>query len=164
VTQESLRQPAADTVDTASTARRSVLAGVGLAGVAALSACGTSSTPSGGAAPAGSSPGGLASGSGSGGGGGTALGSASEIPVRGGKIFATDKVVVTQPSAGQFKGFSAVCTHEGCIVDKVVSGTIRCPCHGSEYSITDGSVVAGPAPSPLPAKPVTVTGSEISLG
>ena len=82
----------------------------------------------------------------------------------GGKIFAAQKVVVTQPSAGDFKAFSAICTHMGCTVDQVANGTIDCPCHGSEFSITNGAVQAGPAPSPLPAKAITVTGDNIMLG
>lgn len=125
--------------------RRAMLAGVGLAGVAAIAACGSSS----GSASAG---------------GGSVLGSTSEIPVGGGKVFKAEQVVVTQPAAGQFKGFSAVCTHMGCLVDQVADGTIDCPCHGSMFSIKDGSVVGGPAPSPLPEQQVTVTGSKISLG
>ena len=103
-------------------------------------------------------------GSGSSGGGGTgALASTSEIPVGGGKVFAAEKVVVTQPSAGKFKAFSAVCTHQQCIVDRVSNGTIDCPCHGSEFSVQNGSVVAGPAPSPLPEKSINVAGGKITL-
>jgi Rieske Fe-S protein len=85
----------------------------------------------------------------------------SDIPVGGGKIFDAQKVVVTQPAAGQFKAFSAICTHMGCTVGSVSGGLIKCPCHGSEYSIQDGSVKGGPAPKALPAKQVTVTGDEI---
>jgi Rieske Fe-S protein len=73
------------------------------------------------------------------------------------------KVVVTQPATGQFKGFSAVCTHLQCVVDQVADGTIDCPCHGSKYSVKDGSVVNGPAPKPLAAQPITVSGEKISL-
>ena len=87
----------------------------------------------------------------------------SEIPVGGGKVFDTQKVVVTQPTAGQFKAFTAVCTHQGCTVSTVKDGTINCPCHGSKYSIADGSVQGGPAPAPLAAKTVTVNGDEITV-
>src|SRR6201982_4243949 len=76
---------------------------------------------------------------------GTVLGAASDIPVGGGAIYAAAKVVVTQPASGQYKAFSAVCTHVGCLVNKVTSGTIGCPCHGSEFKITNGAVVAGAA-------------------
>jgi Rieske Fe-S protein len=94
---------------------------------------------------------------------GTLLGQASEIPVGGGKVFTDAKVVVTQPTKGVFKGFSAVCTHVGCLCNQVADGTIDCPCHGSKFTITTGAVVAGPAPSPLPAAPITVTGGKILL-
>ena len=55
------------------------------------------------------------------------------------------RVVVTQPTAGEFRGFGIVCTHDGCELNAVANGTINCPCHGSRYAITDGSVVRGPA-------------------
>ena len=95
---------------------------------------------------------------------GSALATTSEIPVGGGKIFTSEKVVVTQPNSSDFKAFSAVCTHMGCIVSTISNGTIDCPCHGSQYSISTGAVVGGPAPSPLPAQAIKVTGSNIFLG
>ncbi len=94
---------------------------------------------------------------------GTVLGQASEIPVGGGAIYTAAKVVVTQPASGQYKAFSAVCTHVGCIVNKVTNGTIDCPCHGSEFKITNGAVVTGPAPSPLPAKQITIVDGQVIL-
>ncbi|MGW6563241.1 Rieske (2Fe-2S) protein [Streptomyces hydrogenans] len=95
--------------------------------------------------------------------GGAPLTATSEIPVGGGTVFKDRKVVVTQPTEGEFKAFSAVCTHQGCLVDKVADGTIDCPCHGSKYRIADGSVAAGPAPRPLPAEEITVSGGTITL-
>ena len=138
------------------TTRRAALAGAGLAGLATtLAACGGgSSSPS--SSPASGS--GQAASSGS-----AALASTSEIPVGGGKVFSAEKVVVTQPTAGEFKAFSAVCTHLGCLVDKVASGTIDCPCHGSKYSVKNGSVVSGPAPRPLPGQKIKVAGGKIKL-
>jgi len=145
----------------AETTRRGMLAGVGLAGLAGpLAGCsgGSASTPN---ATASSS--GAAGGSGQAAGRGGALTSTGAIPVGGGKIFVSERVVVTQPSRGQFKGFSAVCTHMQCIVDQIANGTINCPCHGSKFSITDGHVVAGPAPSPLPAQSLKIQSGRISL-
>jgi len=150
--------------------RRGVLAGVGLVGLAgAVSACssgGSSSSPAGAAsastAPA-SAPGSASAAAGTGSATG-ALATTSEIPVGSGKIFTEQKVVVTQPTSGDFKAFSAVCTHMGCIVSQISNGTIDCPCHGSQYSIKDGAVVAGPAPSPLPAEPIKLSGTSIVLG
>lgn len=85
---------------------------------------------------------------------GMVLGAAAEVPVGGGTVYPKAEVVVTQPRAGDFKAFSAICTHMHCLVSGVSDGTIYCPCHGSRFSITDGSVVVGPATLPLPAKQV----------
>ncbi|MFF4397928.1 Rieske (2Fe-2S) protein [Streptomyces sp. NPDC001480] len=95
--------------------------------------------------------------------GGQDLGATGDIPVGGGKVFADRKVVVTQPKEGEFKAFSAICTHMGCTVNKVANGTIDCPCHGSKYHIADGAVAHGPAQRPLPPKKITVNGKSIRL-
>ncbi len=92
-----------------------------------------------------------------------ALASTADIPVGGGKILAAQKLVVTQPKAGTFKAFSNVCTHQGCAVSSISDGTIICPCHGSTFDIADGSVVDGPARSPLAAKKIKVSGKSITL-
>jgi Rieske Fe-S protein len=147
----------------ASTTRRGMLAGVGLAGLAGtLAAC---SSNSGSPAASGGSPSASAAGGSSAGTSqtGSVLTATSAIPVGGGKVFASQRVVVTQPTADEFKGFSAVCTHMQCIVDQVSNGTIDCPCHGSQFSIKDGSVVAGPAPSPLPTQAIKVQDGKIAL-
>jgi Rieske Fe-S protein len=91
------------------------------------------------------------------------LGHTADIPLGGGMIFTDAKVVVTQPAKGVFKAFSAICTHVGCLCNQVADGTIDCPCHGSKFKITDGAVVAGPAPTALPAAPITVADGKIML-
>ncbi|NYG57770.1 Rieske Fe-S protein [Nocardioides daedukensis] len=92
----------------------------------------------------------------------TGLLSTEDVPVGGGVILAEEKLVVTQPTAGEFKGFTAVCTHQGCIVS-AVSTTIDCGCHQSKFSLSDGSVQGGPAPSPLESRDLSVTGDQINL-
>jgi Rieske Fe-S protein len=87
---------------------------------------------------------------------GAVLGKAADVPVGGGTVFRDRKIVVTQPTAGEFVGFSAVCTHQGCIVADVADGTINCTCHGSKFEIADGAVADGPAGQPLPPEPVSV--------
>jgi len=86
----------------------------------------------------------------------------ADVPVGGGVILAEQKLVITQPTKGDFKGFTAVCTHQGCLVDEVTD-TINCPCHGSIFSIEDGSVVGGPAPASLAEKKLVVDGDSIDL-
>jgi Rieske Fe-S protein len=98
-----------------------------------------------------------------GGGSADALAKTSDIPVDGGKVFNAQKVVVTQPKQGDFKAFTAICTHMGCTVSKVQHGSIMCPCHGSKFSAADGSVQGGPATSPLAAKQIKVDGDSITL-
>ena len=71
--------------------------------------------------------------------------------------------MVTQPTQGDFKAFSAVCTHQGCVVAEIKGEDIDCNCHGSKFSIKDGSVVSGPATQPLQALKATVSGGEISV-
>ncbi|MGW3953901.1 Rieske (2Fe-2S) protein [Streptomyces sp. NPDC004752] len=94
---------------------------------------------------------------------GQELAHTSDIPVGGGKVFAQQKIVVTQPTPSNFKAFSAICTHRGCTVNRVADGTIDCPCHGSRFHIADGSVAHGPALLPLPAKSIKVQGNSIHL-
>jgi len=100
-------------------------------------------------------------GGGGGGGGAPALTTTAKVPVGGGQILAAQKIVVTQPKAGTFAAFTAVCTHAGCIVDSVSGGTINCPCHGSKFNISNGSVVNGPAAAPLAPVSIKVQGSSI---
>ena len=91
------------------------------------------------------------------------LTSAADVPVGGGVIFPDKQVVVTQPVEGEFKCFTAVCTHQGCIVSSVQAGGIRCECHGSAFSIDHGTAVNPPATNPLTEVPITVDGEEISI-
>ena len=92
-----------------------------------------------------------------------ALGPISQVPVGGGRIFRTYKVVVTQPAAGTFKAFNAECTHAGCLVDSVLNGKINCPCHPGVFRIDDGSVVSGPPPRPLAPAMVSIQGDQLYL-
>ncbi len=145
--------------------RRRILitGGVVVAAAAATAACGSSTpaassatsaapTDAGAASPADSMPAGAA-----------VEAPIADIAVGGGVIYADQKVVVTQPTSGDFKAFSAVCTHKGCTVSEVADGLITCACHGSQYSIDDGSVQKGPATAPLPAMPVTVSGDTVMV-
>lgn len=142
--------------------RRAVVAGTGILAVsAALAACSSYGNPAGSAPDV---PGDQAADSAGqpAASGGQALGSTSEVPVGGGKVF-NQEVVVTQPTPGDFKAFSAICTHTGCPVSTVANGTINCTCHGSKYAIANGSVVNGPARKALAERQITVSGDTIQL-
>ena len=154
--------PAATDADTSAAScacwsrRESLLvAGVAVAGTAGLTACGSSAGEAVSSA-AGSAASGAASAA------SDAI-AAADIPVGGGKVFDKLKVVVTQPTAGDFKAFSAVCTHQGCTVNGVSNGVITCPCHGSTFDVATGAVVQGPATQALPTKSVTVGADGIKV-
>ncbi|GGT27825.1 Rieske (2Fe-2S) protein [Nonomuraea spiralis] len=144
-----------------------MIAGVGAGGLAlAISACGGSAeTPAATAPDAGGQSSAPQSGSpqSSAPQAGGALAKTADIPVGGGTVFKDQKVVVTQPTAGEFKAFSAICTHKGCPVGSVADGAIVCPCHGSKFNIADGSVADGPADKPLAAQQIKVEGDQITL-
>lgn len=140
------------------TSRRAVIVGAGIGAAATVAACSTygkepaaesSSAPAGESTPP-------ASGAPS-----AALTKTADVPVGSGVI--VDEIVITQPTAGDFKGFSSVCPHRGCNVNEIVDGLIKCPCHGSEFSL-DGAVAKGPATKPLTSKAITVEGDSIVTG
>jgi Rieske Fe-S protein len=137
--------------------RRTVIIGAGLGVVtAALAACSAYGKPaadsSSSSAPAEKSGPSTAP---------SALAKTADVPVGGGVI--VGDIVVTQPTAGVFKGLSSVCTHAGCNVSAIVDGAIDCPCHGSKFNL-DGTVANGPATKPLETKPITVQGDSIVAG
>jgi Rieske Fe-S protein len=134
--------------------RRTVLAAAAATGL--LAAC---SSGSGGQAEPSTPPsptGGTTAGT-----GGTVLAAVDEVPVGGGFVNSQERVVVTQPAAGQYKAFSAVCPHEGCLVSRVADNVIGCACHGSQFSAESGDVERGPAPSGLAELAVAVDGGNI---
>ncbi|MEV4438765.1 Rieske (2Fe-2S) protein [Streptomyces sp. NPDC049577] len=92
------------------------------------------------------------------------LGAAGDVPVGGAKLYREQKLVVVQPAKGRYKAFSAVCTHAGCVVDKVEGDEISCPCHGSRFDAKTGKVLQGPAGAPLPEVPVKETGGKLVAG
>ncbi|MFD9411935.1 ubiquinol-cytochrome c reductase iron-sulfur subunit [Streptomyces sp. NPDC059989] len=146
--------------DPTRTARRTVLAaGAATLAGGALAACGSDGDAATAGSGAASTPAGSASASApatASAGAGKAIAKAADVPVGGGTILKEEKLVITQPTAGSFRCFTAVCTHQGCLVNKVENGTIDCPCHGSMFKDTDGAVAKGPATRPLAEKKITV--------
>ena len=140
------------------TTRRAVLGGVAAVGAGVvLASCGsggsTDSTGGDEASDSGGSGGDVAAGG--------EIGTTADVPVGGGTVFQEQKVVVTQQIEGDFKAFTAVCTHQGCTVGSVNGDTIQCNCHGSQFNATDGTVKKGPAPKALAPKKITVEGDKL---
>ena len=128
--------------------RREVLiAGAMAGGAMALVGCSTSGDGAA-DAPEGTAP-------------GEVLADTAEVPVGGGVVNQSARVVVTQPSEGEYRAFSAVCPHQGCLVANVLDEQIICPCHDSRFSAGDGAVLQGPATTGLAEIAVTVEGTDI---
>ncbi|TFC27179.1 Rieske (2Fe-2S) protein [Cryobacterium sp. TMT2-18-3] len=89
----------------------------------------------------------------------------ADIPV-GGSIEASldgKPILISQPTAGTVVAFSAICTHQGCVV-KSAKDEFGCPCHGSKFDRATGEALAGPATEPLAPVKVTVTGDAVTAG
>ncbi|MER5644250.1 Rieske (2Fe-2S) protein [Streptosporangium sp. NPDC002524] len=130
-------------------ARRQVIAAAGaVACGAALAGCG------GGESAAAAVPPGIK---------GKVVARTADVPVGGGKVIAKWKIVITQPSPGVFRAFSASCPHRGCAVGRVGDGVIRCPCHGSEFAADSGKCLKGPAEAPLVRYALRVEGDGIVM-
>ncbi|MFI1099704.1 Rieske (2Fe-2S) protein [Streptomyces melanogenes] len=133
-------------------ARRTVLKGAALAGAAGLgvAACSTDSKLGHAETPTPTAP--------------VALGAPEEIPVGGAKLYREQRLMVSCPAKGEYKAFSAQCTHAGCVLDKVEDGHGNCPCHGSRFDVMTGKPVHGPATVPLPSVPVQVKDGKLVAG
>jgi len=138
--------------------RRTVLAGSGLvvAGLA-IAACSSDGAvePSDSASADSGSPEDL--------GGSQVLLPVADVAVGGGVVVSSPPIVITQPTKGQINGFTAICSHQGCLVAKVEDNEIICPCHGSRFSAVDGSVLNGPAEQGLATAAVSVEGTNVVL-
>ena len=143
-----------DNLSARNASRRAVVAG--MAGMPLMAACGSDEESGGSGGEGVASPDEPRP---SGGG----LTTKADIPVGSGKIFPGEEVVVTQPAADEFKAFSAVCTHQGCVVSSLEGKEINCKCHGSKFSIEDGSVINGPAKKSLEELQVTAEGDNLTV-
>jgi nitrite reductase/ring-hydroxylating ferredoxin subunit len=67
--------------------------------------------------------------------------------------------------AGAFYAFGDTCTHQGCsLAEGDLEATIvTCPCHGSQFDVTTGEVVRGPAGEPVGSYPVRLEGDALRV-
>jgi len=95
----------------------------------------------------------------------TEVAALADIPVGGAiaVMFDGSQIIVSQPTAGEVVAFSAICTHQGCIVVPEKKG-LNCPCHQSLFDPATGAVLKGPATEPLPPVTVTLDGDRILAG
>ncbi|MBZ5498421.1 MAG: Rieske 2Fe-2S domain-containing protein [Acidobacteriia bacterium] len=90
-------------------------------------------------------------------------GKVSELRPNVGKIFkfGSKPGLLIQTPAGEYRAFSAVCTHLDCTVQySTDEKLIWCACHNGRYDLT-GKNISGPPPRPLEAFTVNVRGDEI---
>lgn len=92
------------------------------------------------------------------------LGKADEVPVGGAKLYRDDRLLVSQPEAGDYRAFSAVCTHGGCVLSSVKELEADCACHGSRFDAGTGAVLRSPATTDLPEYPVKLKGGKLVVG
>ncbi|MGP3963768.1 Rieske (2Fe-2S) protein [Nonomuraea sp. 3N208] len=94
---------------------------------------------------------------------GKAITKTADVPVGGGKLIEDLKIVVTQPTHGVYKAYSAICTHMGCALSTPEDNVIKCACHGSEFAADSGKAIKGPATDPLAAFRVRVEGDGVVI-
>lgn len=90
-------------------------------------------------------------------------GRVNELPPNSGKIFkfGNKPGLLVRTPAGEYKAFSAVCTHLDCIVQyRPDMRLIWCACHNGQYNLS-GKNIAGPPPRPLEEYVVNIRGEEI---
>jgi cytochrome b6-f complex iron-sulfur subunit len=89
----------------------------------------------------------------------------ADFPPNSGKVvrFGNQPAIVVRLPSGEFRAFSAVCTHLDCIVQyRKDREVIWCACHNGTYDLS-GRNIAGPPPRPLEAYDVAVRGDDVVL-
>jgi Rieske Fe-S protein len=87
----------------------------------------------------------------------------ADIPANGAEIFrfGSRAGILIRTPAGEFRAFTAICSHLGCIVQyRSDIGHIWCACHNGHFDL-NGHVIEGPPPAPLEAYAVNVRGDQI---
>jgi nitrite reductase/ring-hydroxylating ferredoxin subunit len=66
-------------------------------------------------------------------------------------VVSGERKVAVANVGGELHAFDDTCTHRGCsLAQGTLEGTVvTCPCHGSQFDVTTGAVVRGPATEPV---------------
>ena len=77
----------------------------------------------------------------------------------------TGKRIAIAKAGDAFYAFGDTCTHQGCSLaqGELDGTTVTCPCHGSEFDVTTGEVIRGPAREPVQSYPVRVEGGLVRV-
>ena len=92
------------------------------------------------------------------------VGNANEVAAGHMRVFDVAGTKVNVASAnGHLYAFDDTCTHTGCSLarGKLEGTTVTCACHGSQFDVTSGAVLRGPAQRPVRSRPVQVDGEEL---
>ena len=94
------------------------------------------------------------------------VGKASEI--EDGEVTAFDvegQTIAVANLGGRFYAFDDECTHEGCSLadGDVADNAVTCPCHGSQFDVTTGAVLTGPAEVPVSTYPLQVVDDDLKI-
>lgn len=87
---------------------------------------------------------------------------ATQVPV--GSAVIVDKIIIAQPTEGQFVAYSTTCPHQGSSITQVDGSTVKCPSHGSVFDIATGAPVSGPATTGMTTVPVTESAGTVVAG
>ena len=96
----------------------------------------------------------------------TSLGPVDSVSDGDMKAFEVEGVKVAVANVGgTLHAFGNVCTHRQCPLAKgdLEGTTVTCPCHGSQFDVTSGAVLSGPAEEPVPSYPVRVEDDAIQI-
>ena len=66
---------------------------------------------------------------------------------------------------GHLYALENTCTHRGCSLasGKLEGTTVTCPCHGSQFDVTSGAVLRGPATQPVRSRSVQIAGEDLLI-
>ena len=82
------------------------------------------------------------------------------------RVFDVDETKVSVAAAGgHLYAFDDACTHMGCSLGegKLEGITVTCPCHGSQFDVSSGAVIRGPAQRPVRSRSVQIEGDDLLI-